>query len=59
MSVRDERFSVKAVLALTRTKSRRWWGRHQLDHGYYTPLYEKGKKKTKNKSMETTLVIPT
>ena len=30
-------------------------GRNHLDdHRYYTPLYEKGIKKTENKSMDTT-----
>ena len=29
-------------------------GRHRLDQWVYTPLYEKGMKKTENKSMETT-----
>ena len=32
MSVRDEGLSVIAVWALKRTKSRRGWGRHRLDH---------------------------
>ena len=34
-------------------KSRRGGGGSQFDHRYYTPLYETGKKKIENKSMET------
>ena len=29
-------------------------GGSQFNHGYYTPLYEKGIKKIENKSMEST-----
>ena len=31
-------------------------GGNPLDHWEYTPLYEKGIKKTENKSMETTAI---
>ena len=31
-------------------------GGNWLDHQKYTPLYEKGIKKTENKSMETTFI---
>ena len=40
---------------LERSKERKvGGGRHRLDDGKDTPLYEKGIMKTKNKSMETT-----
>ena len=33
-------------------------GKHQLDQGKYTPLYEKGIKKTQNKPMDTYYLCP-
>ena len=54
MCVRDKGSSVIVVWALKITKGGGSGGSNQLDYREYTPLYEKGIKKTENKSMETT-----